>query len=49
VREVIKIIILIAPLTVVSEHQWGDLEGLYRACQAARTDGGSFTDIGEDE
>jgi len=27
-----------------SEDQWGDLECLYKACQAARTDGGLFTD-----
>jgi len=31
----------------VSEDQWGDLECLYKACQAARTDG--FTDTGVDE
>jgi len=30
----------------VSEDQWRDLECLYKACQAARTDGGLFTDIG---
>jgi len=33
----------------VSEDQWGDLECPYKACQAARTDGGLFTDTGEDE
>jgi len=33
----------------VSEDQWEDLECLYKACQAARTDGGLFTDTGEDE
>jgi len=26
----------------VSEDQWGDLECMYKACQAARTDGGLF-------
>jgi len=38
---IIKIIIIrIAPLTIVSADQWGDLEWLYKACQAARNDGG---------
>jgi len=37
---IIIIIIIIAPLTTVSEDQWEDLECLYKACQAARTDGG---------
>jgi len=36
-------------LTVVSDDQWGDLECLYMACQAAITDGGLFTDTGVDE
>jgi len=31
----------------VSEDQWGDL--VYKACQAARTGEGLFTDTGEDE
>jgi len=43
------IIIIIAPLTIVSEDQWGDLECLYKACQAAITDRGLFTDTGLDE
>jgi len=43
------IIIIIAPLTFVSEDQWRDLECMYKDCQAARTDGGLFTDTGEDE
>jgi len=43
------IIIIIAPLTTVSEDLWGDLECLYKACQAAITDGGLFTDTGVDE
>jgi len=43
------IIIIIAPLTIVKEDQWGDLECLHKACQAAITDGGLFTDIGVDE
>jgi len=33
----------------VSEGQWGDLECFYKACQAAITDGGLFTDTGVDE
>jgi len=28
------------------KDQWGDLECLYKGCQAARTDGGLFTDTG---
>jgi len=36
-------------MTIVSEDQWEDLECLYKACQAARTDGVLFTDTGEDE
>jgi len=43
------VIIIIAPLTIVKEDQWGDLECLYKACQAARTDIGLFTDTGVDE
>jgi len=43
------IIIIIAPLTIVKEDQWGDLECLPKACQAAITDGGLFTDTGVDE
>jgi len=34
----------IAPLTIVSEDQWGDLDCLYKACQAAITESGLFTD-----
>jgi len=30
----------------MSEDEWGDLECLYKFCQAAETDGGLFTDIG---
>jgi len=30
------IIIIIVPLTIVSEDQWGDLECLCKACQARR-------------
>jgi len=33
----------------MSEDQWGDLECLYKACQAAITAGGLFTDTGVDE
>jgi len=43
------IIIIIAPLTIVKEDQWGDLECLHKACQAPITDGGLFTDTGVDE
>jgi len=43
------IIIIIAPLTIVSDDQWGDIECLYKACQAARFGGGLFTDTGVDE
>ena len=32
-----------------NENEWGDLECLYKACQAATTDGGFFTDTGVDE
>jgi len=37
------------PTDHLSDDQWGDLECLCRACQAARTDGGLFTDTGVDE
>jgi len=33
----------------VKEDQWGDLECLHKACPAAITDGGLFTDTGVDE
>jgi len=39
---IIIIIIIIAPLNILSEDEWGDLECLYKACQAAITDGGLF-------
>jgi len=42
----LKIIIIIAPLTIVSEDQWGVLECMSKACQEARTDGGLFTYTG---
>ena len=29
-----------------NENKWGDLECLYKACQAAITEGGFFTDTG---
>jgi len=38
------IMIIITPLTMVKEDQWGFLECLHKACQAAITDGGLFTD-----
>jgi len=47
--QIIIIILIIPPLTIVGEDQWGDLECLHKACQAAITDGGLFTDTGEDE
>jgi len=34
------IIIIIAQLTIMSDDQWGDLECLYKARKASRTDGG---------
>jgi len=34
------------PLNIVIEDEWGDLEYLYKACQAAITYGGLFTDTG---
>jgi len=33
----------IAPLSILSEDEWGDLECLHKARQAATTDGGLFT------
>jgi len=42
------IIIIIAPLRILSEDEWGDLECLYKACQSAITDGGLFKDTGVD-
>jgi len=45
----IVIIIIIVPLTIVSDDQWGDLECLYKTCQAARIDGGLLTETGVDE
>jgi len=41
--------IIITPLTIVNEDQWGDLECLHKAFQAAITDGCLFADIGVDE
>jgi len=35
-----------APIGTLSEDEWEDLECLYKACQAAITDGGLFTDTG---
>jgi len=40
------IIIIIAPLRILIEDEWGDLEYLYKACQAAITDGGLNTETG---
>jgi len=47
--EIQIIILIIAPLTIVKKDQWGDLECLHKACQAAITDGGLFTDTVVDE
>jgi len=38
------IIIIIDPISILSEDEWGELECLYEACQAGITDGGIFTD-----
>jgi len=46
---------MISPLSILNEDDWGDLECLYKPCQAAITDGGLFTsdtgvlDKGENE
>jgi len=40
---------MIAPLTIVKEDQWEDLDCLHNACQADITDGGLFTDTDVDE
>jgi len=40
---------IIAPLTIVSDDQWGDLECLYKACKVARTDEGLFTETGVEQ
>jgi len=45
----IIIITTIAPLIILSEDEWGDLECPYKACQSAKTDGGLFTDAGVNE
>jgi len=42
------IIIIITPLSILSD-EWGDLECLYKACQAAITNGDLFKDTGLDE
>jgi len=42
------IIIIIAPLSILNEDEWGDLECLYKACHATITDGGLFTDTKHD-
>ena len=36
-------------MNVLNEDEWGDLECLHKACQAAITDGGLFTDTGVNE
>jgi len=49
IRMYVIILIIIAPLTIVKEGQWGDVECLHKACQAVITDGDLFTDTGFDE
>jgi len=39
----------IAPLSILSEDEWGDLECLFEAYQAAITDGGLSADTGVHE
>jgi len=46
---IVIMIILIVPLTIVKEDQWGDLDCKHKACQAAVTDRGLFADTGIDE
>jgi len=46
---IIIIIIIISLFSILSEDEWGDLECLYKSCQAAITDGGLFTDTGVNE
>ena len=36
-------------MNVLNEEEWRDLECLYKACQAAITDGDLFTDTGVNE
>jgi len=43
------IIIIIAPLSILSEDEWGDLVCLQKACQSATTVGCLFRDTGVDE
>jgi len=45
----VKIINNNCPTEHCEEEVWGDLECLYKACQAAITNGGLFTDIGINE
>jgi len=53
IRHQIIIIIIISPLSILSEDEWGDLECLYLYTgtlnQAVTTDGGLFTDTGINE
>jgi len=45
------IMIIIAPLSILNEYKWGDLECLYKACQSAITNEGAalFRDTGVNE
>jgi len=46
---IIIIIIIIAPLSIMSKDKLGDLKCLHKACQSAITDGRLFRDTGVDE
>jgi len=46
-KPTIIIIIIIAPLSILSEDEWGDLECLHKACQAAITAEGFDTGVNE--
>jgi len=48
-NKLIIIKIIIAPLSILSEDEWGDLQCMYTACQAATSDGALITDIGVHE
>jgi len=44
-----KKLIIIAPLSILSEDEWGNIECLYKAYQSSITDGCLFRDTGVDE
>jgi len=41
--------VIISPLSILNEDELGDLECLYKGCQAAIADGGLLTDTGVHE